>query len=73
MITKDEAIAIARARAKENGWGLVEPLMVIDYRGWSGKIKRYRIDSNPAMLGTKTRFTIDANSGAVLEEGYLPR
>jgi hypothetical protein len=73
MITQDEAVAIARARAMEKGWGLVEPLSVIQRRGWLGKIKSYSIESNPAMRGTKTRFTIDANSGAILEEGYIPR
>jgi len=73
MITNDEAVTIARARAKEKGWGLLEPLAVSHRRSWSGQIKSYCVESNLAMRGTKTRFTIDAETGAILSEAYIPR
>lgn len=73
MITPEQAIEIARARAKAQGWGLVEPLALLPRRSWSGKVLSYTIDTNPAMRGTKTRFEIDANTGAILSEGFLKR
>jgi hypothetical protein len=73
MITPEAAEAIARARAAALGWGIVEPLSVQARRGWTGKIRIYSIDSNPATRGTKVRFTIDAQTGDIVSEGYLPR
>ncbi len=73
MITSEDAMRIARDRAKEHGWGLAEPISVETRRAWSGRIKSYEIHSNPRLRGTKARFTIDAETGAILAEGYLPR
>jgi hypothetical protein len=73
MITPEMAEKIARARAVALGWGIVEPLSVQARRGWNGKIRSYNVDSNPAKRGTKMRFTIDAETGDILSEGYLPR
>lgn len=73
MIDRDTAIAIARKHAEEKGWGLTEPLAVITRRGWFGGILRFEIETNPVMLGTKARFVIDAATGAILNEGYIPR
>lgn len=73
MITREEAIGIARARAAENGWGIVEPIDVRERQSWSGEIRSFEIRSNPAKHGTKVRFTIDSSSGRVIDEGYLPR
>jgi hypothetical protein len=73
MITPEAAEAIARARAAAQGWGIVEPLVVEARHGWNGKIRSYNVDSNPAKRGTKVRFTIDAETGDILSEGYLPR
>ena len=73
MISQEAAIEIARARAQARGWGLAEPLGIRVRRTWSGRTRSYEIESNPAMRGTKTRFTIDAQTGAILAEGYLPR
>jgi hypothetical protein len=42
-------------------------------RRWTGKLRSYRVVSNPARRGTKARFVIDAVTGAILEEGYIPR
>ena len=73
MITPDDAMRIAISRAKERGWGLAEPISVETRRTWSGRIKSYEIRSNPRLRGTKARFTIDAETGSILAEGYLPR
>jgi hypothetical protein len=73
MITPEAAEAIARARAASQGWGVAEPLVVKARRGWTGKIRSYSVDSNPAMRGAKVRFTIDAATGEILSEGFLPR
>ena len=73
MITAPKAIEIARARAVEKGWAFAEPIDVIERRAWSGAITRYEIETNAGQLGTKARFTVDAESGAVLSEGYIRR
>jgi hypothetical protein len=73
MISREDAVAIARARATEKGWGLAEPIAVRDRRSWLGRIRSYDIESNPAMRGSRTRFTIDAMTGAVLSEGHIAR
>ncbi|MEO6601803.1 MAG: hypothetical protein ABIQ16_18135 [Polyangiaceae bacterium] len=73
MIDQEAAIAIARQRAVLNGWALVEPLQVVHRRGWLGQKDRFEIDSDPALRGPKTRFVIDAESGKILSEGYIPR
>jgi uncharacterized membrane protein YkoI len=74
MIDEATAIAIARKRAKEKGWGLTEPLAVITRHRWFGRgILRFEIETNPAMRGTKARFVIDAATGEIIDEGYIPR
>jgi hypothetical protein len=74
MIERQEALAIARRRAAENGWGLAEPAHVEEVRAdWGRKIKAYLVSSNPRLRGGRTRFTIDAETGEVLEEGHIAR
>jgi uncharacterized membrane protein YkoI len=73
MITGSEAVEIARARALEKGWGFAEPIQTLERRAWSGAINRYEIETNAGGLGTKARFVIDAKTGAILSEGYVPR
>jgi len=74
MITGANAIEIARARAAEMGWAFVEPLDVVERRAWlSGAVTRYEIESNAGKLGTKARFVVDAATGAILSQGYVPR
>jgi hypothetical protein len=46
---------------------------VLHRRGWFGQHDRFEIETNAGMLGTKARFVIDAETGAVLDEGYIPR
>jgi hypothetical protein len=73
MIDRDSALAIARKRAAENGWAFGEPVQVVHRRGWFGRGERFEIETNAGNRGTKARFVIDAESGTVLSEGYVPR
>lgn len=74
MIEREAAIEIARARAHANGWSFVEPLEVVVRRRWlSGAALRFEITTNAGKRGTKARFVVDAESGAVVAEGYVPR
>jgi hypothetical protein len=73
MIDQAAAVEIARARATENGWAFGSRLQVLHRRGWFGQHDRFEIETNAGMLGTKARFVIDAETGEVLDEGYIPR
>ncbi|MDR2154827.1 MAG: hypothetical protein LBE78_07365 [Burkholderiaceae bacterium] len=73
MIEKDEAIEIARKRATENNWRFGEPLNVFTRRNWSGVTIRFEIETNAGSLGTKAIFVIDAKTGEIISEGYIPR
>ena len=73
MIDADAATAAARARAEAQGWAFATPVRSILHRGWFGSPSRYVIETNAGKRGTKARFTIDAATGAILDEGYIPR
>jgi hypothetical protein len=73
MISGDQAIEIARTRAAEQEWAFVEPVDLVQRRAWSGAVKRYEIATNAGKLGAKARFVIDAATGEILSEGYVPR
>jgi hypothetical protein len=73
MIERDAAIEIARKRAAENGWPFAEPVQVVHRRGWFGGGDRFDIETNAGNLGTKAKFVINAATGEILSEGYLPR
>lgn len=73
MIGSDEAVAVARARADANRWFFSEPVRCELRRGWFGGESRYEIETNAGRRGTKARFVINAATGVVIEEGYIPR
>jgi len=74
MISKEQAIEIAKKRAAEKGWAFGEPFEIIERQAWfSRDIIRFEIETNPTMRGTKTRFSIDAKTGEILSEGFIPR
>ena len=73
VIDRDGAIAIASLRAEHNGWGFSEPLEVVHRRGWFGQYNRFEIRTNVGNRGTKAHFLIDAKTGEILSEGYIPR
>ena len=73
MIERADAIDLARKRVSEKGWAFAEPLEVVIRRGWFGGIARFEIETNAGKRGTKARFVIDAKTGEIISEGYLPR
>ncbi|HEY6530572.1 MAG TPA: PepSY domain-containing protein [Cellvibrionaceae bacterium] len=73
MINQDAAIAIARQWAAQQGWSFTDPIDVVSRRSWRGQVLRYEIATNAAQRGTKARFVIDAQTGAVIDSGYLAR
>lgn len=74
MIDRVTAVEIARTRAAQNGWAFTEPLDIVERRPWFGRsITRFEIQTNAGKRGTKARFTIDGETGAILNEGYIPR
>jgi hypothetical protein len=73
MIDAAKALEIARARAAANGWAFPEPFEILPRRGWLGQHDRFDIETNSGNRGTKARFTVDAVTGELLSEGYIPR
>jgi hypothetical protein len=75
MIDRNVAIEIARKRATEKGWVFAEPVEIVHRRGWFGGENRFVIEKNAGKRGTKApaRFVIDAATGKVISEGYIPR
>jgi uncharacterized membrane protein YkoI len=73
MIEQNQAIEIARKRAAEKGWAFAEPLQVTTRRRWFGGTSRYEIETTAGKRGTKARFSIDANTGEIISEGYVSR
>ena len=73
-MTPDDALRIALARAEARGWTLGgEPEVGEIRRGWPRRLQKYEVTSKKGLLGTRARFVIDAETGAILEEGYIPR
>lgn len=72
-MTEDEAVELARAEAKRQGWAWVDPALATFRKPWFGKGGRWEIYSNAKGLGAKARVVIDAETGAILEKGYIPR
>lgn len=73
MINEQQAIDLARKRAQDNDWVFAEPVEIFLRKSWLGKPKYFEIATNAKNRGTKARFRIDALTGVVLEEGYIPR
>ena len=73
MIDEAAAVERARARAAEKGWAFMEPVRVTTRRTWlRGTPMRYEIVTNDGQRGAIARFVVDASSGAILDEGYVP-
>jgi hypothetical protein len=73
VIGQDEAVERAKTLARERGWVWQEPATSILRRRWFRAGGRWEILSNALALGAKVRVVLDAESGEVLEEGYVPR
>jgi len=73
LISEDEAVRLARKLAEENGWGWLDPPYTTLRRQWFGPGGRWEIFSNAAGKGPKVRVVLDAQSGQIIEKGYIPR
>ena len=70
---QDQALEIAHKRAEEKNWVFVWPVNVSIHRSWSGKPRRFEIMTNADGLGAKAHFVIDAKTGKILYQWYVPR
>ena len=72
-MTEQEAIQRAQEIAAAQGWAWVEPVQAIWRPAWFGKGGKWEVISNALGLGAKARIVLDAQTGLVLEQGYIPR
>lgn len=73
MMSELEALQRAQEIATERGWAWQAPAQAIWRPAWFGKGGKWEVLSNTLGKGAKVRIVLDAQSGAVLEQGYLPR
>jgi hypothetical protein len=73
VITEAEAIDRAKRVALEQGWAWIDPAHTTLRSPWFGKGGKWEIFSNAAGLGAQVRVVLDAQTGDVLEKGYVPR
>ena len=73
MIDQDTAVDIARQRAQQNEWPFAEPLHIVERKDWQGQVKRYEIETHAGLRGSKSHFTVDAETGKILKEGTISR
>lgn len=73
LMSEAEAIRVAKQLADEMGWGWLDPAYATLRRRWFGPGGRWEILSNAVGKGPKVRVILDAQSGQVIEKGYIPR
>ena len=73
-MTRDEAIARARALAQERGWTWHEPVNADLGRAWVVLgARRWTVTSNAGSLGTNVHVVLDDATGAVIRAAFWPR
>ena len=72
-IDRTQALAIAERSAQELGWYWGEPVTIKKCGGWFWTKRQWKIESNCEARGARARFVIDAESGAVIERGFVGR
>ena len=72
-VNKTQALAIAERSAQELGWYWAEPVTAKESGGWFWTKRQWTIESNCEARGARARFVIDAESGAVIERGFVGR
>ena len=72
-MTKQEAIARAKQFALAQGWAWVEPVRAEFRRQWFGKGGKWEVYSHASGLGAMARVVLDAETGEVMDKGYIPR
>ena len=73
MLNEKDAVDLARRSAQQLGWAWVEPARATLRRPWFGKGGTWEVCSNAGRLGAMARIVIDAETGVVLDKGYIPR
>ena len=73
MLGEKEALDLAKRAAAQQRWVWIEPARATLRRPWLGEGGTWEIYSNANGLGAIARFVIDAETGAVLDKGYIPR
>jgi hypothetical protein len=72
MLGEKEAVELAKRAAAQQGWTWIEPARAV-LRRRLGEGGTWEIYSNANGRGAIARFLIDAETGAVLHKGYIPR
>ena len=75
MLNEAEAIARAQALARELGWAWVEPTHASLRKPWFGKgpWHWHVVSHYGGGLGTMARVVLDAETGEVLDKGFISR
>jgi hypothetical protein len=72
LMTEAEAVAVARKAAEAEGWTWAEPVHA-ELSERPPTRPTWQIFTNAFGLGTKVRVVVHAQTGEVLEKGYLKR
>lgn len=73
-MTRDEAIRLAEAAAREEGWAWEQPVRASLRRPWLLWGEPYwEVFSNADMRGCNVRVEIEDATGRVLAKHFLPR
>ena len=74
IIDEFRAIEIARAAAVAQGWAFAAPIQCTLRRSWlQNRPTRWEVRSSSGSKGSVSRFVVDAETGCILEQGYVPR
>ena len=72
-MTREDAIARARALADERGWTWLEPVAARRERAWLVGKRRWTVITNIEQIGASVRVVLDDATGAIVQAGFLPR
>ena len=67
IVTKRQAVQIARAECKKQDWPWIEPVEI------SSKFGKWVVRTNSQAIGASARIIIDKQTGKIKKAGYLPR
>jgi hypothetical protein len=73
VVTREDAIARARALADERGWTWLEPVGARRGRAWLVGKRRWTVTTNIEHIGASVLVVLDDATGAIVRAGFLPR
>lgn len=74
MLTKDEALSIARAEAEREGWPWIEPVLATpESHGFDSPRGCWRFMTNARVLGGNVNVLVDAETGDIIQKGFVRR